>query len=136
MAPKVMRMLFWQLDPHPPPRNANNIEHYTFVTLFSRKSDTPHPHLRYVTLEWPQSQSECDIRWSQRVTVLRWLRAIEAVMPTVISPLPVFLLVPLGEPFAHSLVRLWHVLYVNPLHVDVQVPVPSQERCQQNATSE
>ena len=37
----------------PPPRNANNIEHYTFVTLFSRKSDTPHPHLRYVTLEWP-----------------------------------------------------------------------------------
>ena len=38
-----------------PPRNAaaNNIEHYTFVTLFSRKSDTPHPHLRYVTLEWP-----------------------------------------------------------------------------------
>ena len=38
--------------PHPPPRNANNIEHYTSVTLFSRKSDTPpHPQLRYVTLE-------------------------------------------------------------------------------------
>ena len=47
-------LFFWKLDPHPPPRNANNIEHYTFVTLFSRKSDTPHPHLRYVTLEWPQ----------------------------------------------------------------------------------
>ena len=44
---------FWNLDPHPPPRNAKNIEHYTFVTLFSRKSDPPHPHLRYVTLEWP-----------------------------------------------------------------------------------
>ena len=41
------------MDPHPPPRNANNIEHYTFVTLFPGKSDTPHPHLRYVTLEWP-----------------------------------------------------------------------------------
>ena len=35
--------IFWKLDPHPPPRNANNIEHYTFVTLFSRKSDTPLP---------------------------------------------------------------------------------------------
>ena len=42
----------WKLDPHPPPRNANNIEHYTFVTLFPGISDTPHPHLRYVTLEW------------------------------------------------------------------------------------
>ena len=50
-------LFFWKLDPHPPPRNANNIEHYTFVTLFSRKSDTPHPHLRYVTLEWPLSRS-------------------------------------------------------------------------------
>ena len=46
-------LFFLKLDPHPPPRNANNIEHYTFVTLFSGKSDTPHPHLRYVTLEWP-----------------------------------------------------------------------------------
>ena len=25
------------------PRNANNVEHYTFVTLFSRKSDPPTP---------------------------------------------------------------------------------------------
>ena len=45
-------LFFCKLDPHPPPRNANNIEHYIFVTLFSGKSDTPHPHLRYVTLEW------------------------------------------------------------------------------------
>ena len=52
---KCYVMLFsWKLDPHPPPRNANNVEPYTFVTLFSRKFDTPHPHLRYVTLEWPQ----------------------------------------------------------------------------------
>ena len=43
-------LFFCKLDPHPPPRNVNNIEHYTFVTLFSRKSDTTHPHLRYVTL--------------------------------------------------------------------------------------
>ena len=46
-------LFFCKLDPHPPPRNANTIEHYTFVTLFPGKSDTPHPHLRYVTLEWP-----------------------------------------------------------------------------------
>ena len=31
---------FWKLDHHPPPRNANNIEPYTFVTLFSGKCDT------------------------------------------------------------------------------------------------
>ena len=40
---------FWKLDPHPPPRTANNIEPYTFATLFSRKSET----LRYILLEWP-----------------------------------------------------------------------------------
>ena len=34
-------LFFWKLDPHPPPRNPNNIERYTFVTLLSRKSDTP-----------------------------------------------------------------------------------------------
>ena len=34
---------FWKLDPHPPPRNANNIEPYTYVTLFSGKCDTPLP---------------------------------------------------------------------------------------------
>ena len=36
-------LFFWKFDPHPPPRNANNIEHYTLVTFFSRKSDTPPP---------------------------------------------------------------------------------------------
>ena len=46
--------IFLEIGP-PPPHNANNIEHYTFVTLFSRKSDPPHPHLRYVTLEWPHN---------------------------------------------------------------------------------
>ena len=49
---QVLRNVIF-LDSHPPPRNANNIEHYTFVTLFSRKSDPPPPHLHYVTLEWP-----------------------------------------------------------------------------------
>ena len=46
-------MLFSEdFDPHP--RNANNIQPYTFVTLFSGKAD-PHPSptaLRYVTLEF------------------------------------------------------------------------------------
>ena len=42
----------WKLDPHPPPHNANNVEPYTFVTLFPGKFDPPTPHLRYVTLEW------------------------------------------------------------------------------------
>ena len=41
-----------------PPRNANNVDIYTFVTLFSGKVDTPHPHLRNVTLEWPLSRNE------------------------------------------------------------------------------
>ena len=36
-------VFFWKFDPHPPPRNASNIELYTFVTLFSGKSDTPTP---------------------------------------------------------------------------------------------
>ena len=32
----------WEFDPHPPPRNTNNVEPYTSVTLFSRKAHT-HP---------------------------------------------------------------------------------------------
>ena len=52
-------LLSWKLDPHPLPRNANNIEPYTFVTLFSGKSDPPPPHLRYVTLEWPLPGLRC-----------------------------------------------------------------------------
>ena len=40
---QVLRNAFFlKLDPHPTPRNANNIEPYTFVTLFSRKLNTPH----------------------------------------------------------------------------------------------
>ena len=69
-------LFFWKLDPHPPPRNANNIEHYTFVTLFSRKSDTPSPHLHYITLEWPHFPAcrrflKCK-RWHQRALCLIW----------------------------------------------------------------
>ena len=38
---QVLRNAFsWKFDLHPPPRNANNVEPYTFVTLFSRKPDT------------------------------------------------------------------------------------------------
>ena len=38
----VIQVFFsWKFDPHPPPRNANNVEPYTFVTLFSGKADTP-----------------------------------------------------------------------------------------------
>ena len=43
----------WKLYPHPPSRNANNIELYTFAT-FSPEHLTPLTHLRYVTIEWPQ----------------------------------------------------------------------------------
>ena len=35
--------------------NANSVEPYTFVTLFSGKSDTPLPSLHYVTIKWPLS---------------------------------------------------------------------------------
>ena len=48
---QVLRNAFsWKLDLHPPPHNANDVEPYTFVTLFPRKC---RPHLHYVTLEWP-----------------------------------------------------------------------------------
>ena len=30
----------WEFDPHPPPRNADNVEPHTYVTLFSGKADT------------------------------------------------------------------------------------------------
>ena len=36
------RLSYDPLD-HPPPRNANNVEHYTLVTLFSRKIWHPPP---------------------------------------------------------------------------------------------
>ena len=50
--------IFLQIGPHPPPRNVNNIEHYTFVTLFPENRTPPHPHLRYVTLEWSLTAAE------------------------------------------------------------------------------
>ena len=38
-------MLFsWKFDPHTPPRNANNIELFTFVMRFLGKADTTTPH--------------------------------------------------------------------------------------------
>ena len=43
----------WYLGPPPTPHNANNIEPYTFIKLFYGNCDTPHPHLSYITLEWP-----------------------------------------------------------------------------------
>ena len=47
--------IFLEIGPPPTPRNANNIENYTFVTLFPENQTPPprHPHLRYITLEWP-----------------------------------------------------------------------------------
>ena len=50
---QVLRIAFSrEFDPHPPPRNANNVEPYTFVTFFPVKSDKPHTPWHYVTLEW------------------------------------------------------------------------------------
>ena len=50
----VMWRFFPDIGPHALHRNANNVESYTFGTLFSRKFDTPTPpHLHYVTLERP-----------------------------------------------------------------------------------
>ena len=40
----------WKLYPHV---TLNNVEHYSFITFFSGKFDTPHHHLRYITPEWP-----------------------------------------------------------------------------------
>ena len=39
---KVLRnVFFWKLDRHPPPRNANNIEPYTFATFFPENVTPP-----------------------------------------------------------------------------------------------
>ena len=40
---RYVTLFSWKFDPHLPPRNANNVEPYTFVTLFSGESDTPPP---------------------------------------------------------------------------------------------
>ena len=36
-------LFFGKLDPHPPPHNANNIKHYTFVTLLLENLTPPTP---------------------------------------------------------------------------------------------
>ena len=39
---QVLRNVFsWEFDSYAPPRNANNVEPYTFVTLVSGKADPP-----------------------------------------------------------------------------------------------
>ena len=48
-----VKLFSWKFDLQSPPRNANNVEPYSSIMLFSRKFDTPHPHLHYVTREWP-----------------------------------------------------------------------------------
>ena len=57
---QVLRNAFFlKIGPPPTPRNANNVEPYTFITLFSGKFHTPpHLQLRYVTLEWPLTMLE------------------------------------------------------------------------------
>ena len=45
-------MFFYlEIGPAPTPLlKANNVEHYTFVTLSTGKCDTPHSHLHYLRL--------------------------------------------------------------------------------------
>ena len=53
-----------KFDTHPPPRNANNVEPYTFVTVFFWKFDAPDPpppQLHYVMLEWPKDKQSSRI---------------------------------------------------------------------------
>ena len=79
---QVLRNAFFgKLVPHPPPRNANNIEPYTFVTLSSGKFDTPPPHQRYVTLEWPLRCKKTKMDWAcqQNATDIEWIREIKTV---------------------------------------------------------
>ena len=42
-----------KFEPHPPPRNADNVELYTFVALFPEKAEPTHPPPHCVTLERP-----------------------------------------------------------------------------------
>ena len=66
----------WNLDPHPPPRSANNVKPYTFVTLFPKKiGHPPPPHLRYVTLEWPQCKcKQMCVKTAELERIIFWLR--------------------------------------------------------------
>ena len=53
---QVLRNAFIQrIWPHPPPSNANNVDPYTFVTLFSGKADTPHPMVIHNTWMAPKT---------------------------------------------------------------------------------
>ena len=57
----------WKLDPHPPPRNANNIEPYTFVTLLTRKINPPSPPALRNTWMAP------DLEQTHTIFYLEWL---------------------------------------------------------------
>ena len=65
----------------PPPRNANNVEPYTFVTLFSGKPDTLKLPLCYVTLKWPlvaenEKSEKTTCITMARITIIRIIRVI------------------------------------------------------------
>ena len=73
MAIQVLRNAFSRaIDPHPPARNANNVEPYTFVTFFSGKAETPTPmalrntcmahYLTSAVLPLVSSRSCCSLR--------------------------------------------------------------------------
>ena len=47
----LCKFFFWKIYTYPPPHDANNIEQYTFITVFLGNL-APVP-LHYVTLEWP-----------------------------------------------------------------------------------
>ena len=74
---QVLRtMLFpWQLDPHPPPHNANNVEPYTFVTLFHGTFDTPPPPPSALRNTWMAPNTEgaiLTISVKQDITPATW----------------------------------------------------------------
>ena len=61
----------WKFDARPPPSNANNVEPYTFVMLFSGKAVIP---LCYVTREWP-TEVGCNFVFR---TIIRYDRTCSA----------------------------------------------------------
>ncbi len=82
------RNFFWKLDPHSPPRNANNIEHYTFVTLFLENLTHPYPHLRYVTLEWspcPLDLLSLMLKWEAGFTFPKPFRILKTSSISALS---------------------------------------------------
>ena len=78
-------MLFsWKFDTYIPPRNANNVEPYTFVTLFSRKFDARLIHILQFSMQVIRIlRLEKNIHWkkhrvsSQHVGVARLPLATE-----------------------------------------------------------